>query len=84
MTKEDKMKLPTKRQIKHYMLNHYWEYIDQCDEVNATYLAEDAALYFSDLGYEVYLDNVTYDIDELFFDCAVDVSIMYDSRKLTT
>lgn len=76
--------LPSKKKIISFMKEYYPDFIDnKTNEINMTELAEYAADYFCEVGgYNVFLDEVTFDIDELFFECASEISELYNLRQL--
>ena len=64
--------MTTKQIVYRWMQNHASEHIDNCGEVNTTYLAEAACQEFDAFG-----PAPTYDAPEEYFDWAVEVEAWY-------
>lgn len=67
--------MATEREIKKYMKTWLADYVDECDEINATGLAEDACANFD--NYEA---GPTYDIPEVYFEIAGKLAMDYENR----
>lgn len=67
--------MATKREIKTYMKGTLTKYVDRCDEVNATGLAENACANFDDYG-----APPNYDIPEKYFDAAAELAMAYEEK----
>ena len=65
---------PRYHRAKSFMVKNLEEYIDQCNEIDCTKLAEDAANEFN-----IYEDEINYEIPEWVFDLAVEVGEKYAS-----
>lgn len=62
--------------VRGWMKNNCWQYVDLCNEVNCTRLAEDAAE-----EYNLYVDEVDFEIPEWVFDLASDTGTKYEGNN---
>lgn len=70
-------KISLNRWMKRELTVNTNDYVDSCGEVNATLLAERCAEQFN-----LYEDEIDYNIPELIFDIAAETSIAYERSSL--
>ena len=65
----------TNQEIGRWMKTWLTDYVDECDEVNATALAEAACAHFND-----YEAPPAYEIPEAYFEIAAELATAYEAR----